>query len=255
MLAMGDKMVKNKKSKDIFRHSEHPYDFVEKGITHFTKYLVKFLVKTSLTPNQITFISFILSLVAALLFSFGRYNYQVIAGILVLFSFYLDYCDGPVARLKNMTSVYGAWFDSITDRVGLYSIIMGITIGIYVQTHNTLSWIVGMLTISVYAISDFFYTGHQYWSSITQKLFKKNKINTQSILKKLYNFSREYLGNGSRILLICVASFIPIQFRSFLGNLNVMFMVLLFIILTISAQLLGSFVVCFKNRFESKKDE
>ena len=81
-----------------------------------SKIFTKSLVKTSLTPNQISFLTFLLSLVAAALIFFEDYLFLALGGVLVQISSIADGSDGEVARLKFQVSEFGGWFDAVLDR-------------------------------------------------------------------------------------------------------------------------------------------
>jgi len=97
-------------------------------------------IRTPITPNQITFLSFASIIAASILFSFGRYEYILIGGVFVWLSIILDLVDGEVARIKNKVSTFGKWFDGTLDRVGDTMVLAGMSIGVYVQ--NPSVWIV-----------------------------------------------------------------------------------------------------------------
>ena len=107
----------------------------------------KVLVDTEVTPNTISFLSFVISLISATLFSIGSYTGVFLGGVLVQFSSILDGCDGEVARLKFQGSEYGAWFDSVLDRYADAVIILGLTYGWWRFDVGYLVWIVGYLAL------------------------------------------------------------------------------------------------------------
>ena len=90
----------------------------------FSRPLAKFLARTPLTPNQISFLSFIAALGALSLFLTGH---NVWAGIVVQISSVLDGVDGDLARIKNMKSSFGGFFDAILDRYSDFAILGGLT--------------------------------------------------------------------------------------------------------------------------------
>ena len=90
----------------------------------FSRPLAKFLARTPLTPNQISFLSFIAALGALSLFLTGH---NVWAGIVVQTSSVLDGVDGDLARIKNMKSSFGGFFDAILDRYSDFAILGGLT--------------------------------------------------------------------------------------------------------------------------------
>ncbi|HVA31594.1 MAG TPA: CDP-alcohol phosphatidyltransferase family protein [Gaiellaceae bacterium] len=79
------------------------------------------LARTRVTPNALTVSGVTLCLVAAVLVPFENRDrllyYWLGAGIFVLGSI-LDILDGALARVGGRSSVFGAFLDSTTDRVG-----------------------------------------------------------------------------------------------------------------------------------------
>lgn len=84
---------------------------------------------TELTPNQITAVSSVLRLVSAICF-LGGSHWGVVAGALCYYLAYVADCvDGPVARLKGKTSVFGRYFDHLSDLVGDIMILAALGFG------------------------------------------------------------------------------------------------------------------------------
>ena len=83
----------------------------------------------SITPNQVSLLSFIIGISGASLFFLGEYFYLILGGILVQIHSIIDGCDGEVARLKLRETKYGAWFDAVLDRYVDAGIILGLTYG------------------------------------------------------------------------------------------------------------------------------
>ena len=79
--------------------------------------LTRLLVRTPLTPNQVTVLSFLVILPGAYLLSTGERIALIGAGLLIQLSFTLDCCDGELARLRGLSSPYGAWLDGLFDRI------------------------------------------------------------------------------------------------------------------------------------------
>ena len=84
-------------------------------IRHLSCRLTPILLKTFLTPNQITLLSLLCGLLCAGCFSLGAHNLEVIGAFFLVASYTLDNCDGEVARIKNMSSEFGAKFDDMVD--------------------------------------------------------------------------------------------------------------------------------------------
>ena len=130
------------------------------------------LLKTNITPNQISLISFIIGLFGALFFSNGDYFSLVIGGILVHLSSIIDGCDGEVARLKLVESKYGGWFDAVLDRYLDAIIIFGMVYGHWILHNDINIWIIGFIALMGSFINS--YTADKY-----DAIFRKeiNKIN------------------------------------------------------------------------------
>jgi len=72
-------------------------------------------MRTPITPNQITALSLVFGLAAGVACLYGSYA-SLLTGAFFLFGGYvLDNCDGEIARLKNMRSVFGMRFDTFVD--------------------------------------------------------------------------------------------------------------------------------------------
>ncbi|MDO7745100.1 MAG: DUF4833 domain-containing protein [Pedobacter sp.] len=102
---------------------------------------VKGLIKIGLTPNAVTTIGLILNIGVAVIFIFGAektnrgdLSFVGWAGALVLFAGLFDMLDGQVARLGNMSSTFGALYDSVLDRYS--ELVMFLGICYYLVSHH-----------------------------------------------------------------------------------------------------------------------
>lgn len=107
----------------------------------------KFLVKTSLKPNTVSFISFFVSLLSAFFFSAGNYLYVLAGGMLAQFSSVIDGCDGEVARLTFQKTEYGAWFDAVLDRYADGLIVLGMMYGWWRLHGGWEIWVIGFIAV------------------------------------------------------------------------------------------------------------
>jgi len=103
------------------------------GIYKVINPLVKVLIKAGLTPNMVTTIGLILNIGVAIIFISGAeegrrgdLSYVGWAGALILFAGLFDMLDGQVARLGNMSSPFGALYDSVLDRYSELILFLGI---------------------------------------------------------------------------------------------------------------------------------
>jgi len=103
---------------------------------------------TLITPNQISGITFGVTLVSATLFCFGSRVLSIIAGLLAQFASVADGCDGEVARLRNMSTPYGAWLDAVLDRLADALLIGGMAYGAWRSSGDWWVWSVGFLALA-----------------------------------------------------------------------------------------------------------
>jgi len=107
----------------------------------------KYLVNFDITPNQISFVSFLLSVLAAGLFAMGNYWLLALGGIIAQFASIIDGSDGEVARLKYLSSDYGGWFDAVLDRYADAFLLFGLTWYVYSQDLSQWALVIGFVAI------------------------------------------------------------------------------------------------------------
>ncbi len=122
----------------------------------------KLLLKTGITPNQISILSTVIGLVGASFFFSGEYFYLILGGILIHIHSIVDGCDGEVARLKLRQTKYGGWLDSVLDRYVDAAIIFGLVYGYWSITGDTTIWIIGFFFLFVRYLN--IYTSDKYVS-------------------------------------------------------------------------------------------
>ena len=76
--------------------------------------IARYISRTRLSPNVITWIGLILVLLNCLFYIYHKNNFYF--GILLAVSFSFDALDGAVARVTNNKSHYGGYLDAINDR-------------------------------------------------------------------------------------------------------------------------------------------
>lgn len=116
-------------------------DRLQKGIYKIIDPVVNGLIKLGLTPNAVTTIGLMLNIGVAIIFiqgaergNRGDLRYVGWAGALVLFAGLFDMLDGQVARVGNMSSAFGALFDSVLDRYSEFVMFLGICY--YLVSHH-----------------------------------------------------------------------------------------------------------------------
>lgn len=97
-------------------------DFLQKIIYVIINPVIKGMIKIGFTPNLVTTTGFVLNLVAAGMFLYAANEFTDSTAIVgwsggvILFAGLFDMMDGRLARMGNMSSKFGALWDSTLDR-------------------------------------------------------------------------------------------------------------------------------------------
>jgi CDP-diacylglycerol--glycerol-3-phosphate 3-phosphatidyltransferase len=109
------------------------WEILKKSAYNLLDPIVGFFAKIGLTPNGITVIGFIITIIAAGILVFGAElgqrndpKYITLFGITLLLAGVFDMLDGHLARKTGKMSVFGAFFDSIIDRYSEMVMFFGI---------------------------------------------------------------------------------------------------------------------------------
>jgi len=148
-------------------------------IRKISGFISGFLLRTPVTPNQVTIISLILGIISGVFFSFGEYTYTITACLFYFLSTVFDQCDGEVARLKQMKTEFGWKLDIIVDAIVNTVIVIGITIAVYMKMGSVLVIITGFLAMTGITITLLLTT---YFSHDSKK-----NIGIKKMLDKLNN--------------------------------------------------------------------
>ncbi len=103
--------------------------------------LIQLFIKIGITPNMVTTFGLILNIVAAIIFIVGaeiaerdELEYVGWGGFTILIAGLFDMMDGRLARLGNMSSTFGALYDSVLDRYS--ELVMFLGICYYLISHD-----------------------------------------------------------------------------------------------------------------------
>ncbi|MBA3542046.1 MAG: CDP-alcohol phosphatidyltransferase family protein, partial [Deltaproteobacteria bacterium] len=77
--------------------------------------LTRLLAWTPITPNQISYLVGVLVVLGCWLTAHASPNMAIAGTVTLLVASYVDCCDGEIARVKLLSSKYGAWIDTIID--------------------------------------------------------------------------------------------------------------------------------------------
>lgn len=179
--------------------------FYRKLSTYFTY----FLVKTSLTPNHISVLSLLFALVGAGFFAYGTFQGFFIGNLLVQVGMILDYSDGQVARLKKLGTKRGAWFDVVLGMIQNNVLILGMMVGLYIQTHSLVPLFIGFWTLFAWNMTCFVHLN----AMIFFPNLELKKTTTATKVKKMFFVKPQYLSIGSDVY------FVVLGFSSLVGLL------------------------------------
>lgn len=130
--------------------------------------ITRHLLRTGITPNYVSFFSFILATLGAFFFFLGGYVNLVIGAILAQVSSVIDGCDGEIARLKFWATEFGGWFDAVLDRYADAFLLFGLTYYVYFANRNFLALFIGFLAIIGAFMNS--YTADKYDGLMKRKL-------------------------------------------------------------------------------------
>jgi len=115
--------------------------------------VVKPLVNTSVTPNQLTTVRLASGITAAAVIASGFEGWREIGAAVFVLSVLLDRADGDLARLTGKTSASGHRYDMIADAVCNALVLVGLGVGLRTGGYGLLAVLMGFLAgLSVAAI-------------------------------------------------------------------------------------------------------
>lgn len=79
--------------------------------------LTRLLVWTPITPNQVSYLVAAIVAVGCWLTAQADVDLVIAGTAVVLAASYLDCCDGEIARVKLLSSRFGAWIDTVVDEL------------------------------------------------------------------------------------------------------------------------------------------
>lgn len=118
---------------------------------------------TRITPNGLTYISFLIGLLGAFFFTLGEYVYFILGGVLIQISSIVDGADGMLARARDICSEYGSYLDLFFDRIIDFSLFACIGVGAGVYYRDSTLMFLGVLFAGLYVLQvNLFYLTRRY---------------------------------------------------------------------------------------------
>jgi phosphatidylglycerophosphate synthase len=103
---------------------------IEPWDARLARMLVRPLVDTPVTPNQITSASLLLAVLAAWLFADGGRAQANWAAALFMMARFIDHMDGALARMAGKTSAFGHWYDYLVGGGSYALLFLSLGIGL-----------------------------------------------------------------------------------------------------------------------------
>jgi len=103
------------------------------------------MAKVGITPNQLTIVGLLITLLSAYEFYLGN---QIIAGIILIFGSFVDALDGSLARLTGRVTRFGGFLDSTLDRLSDSAVLFGIALGELVDWRVAFLALIGSYMVS-----------------------------------------------------------------------------------------------------------
>jgi hypothetical protein len=227
------KIIKNPTVDEVF------YNYFTKYIS---AYLTKYIFKTKLTPNFISWIMLLCGLCAVYFLSLDNSISILISGILFVVHNILDTLDGDLARIRSQTSKMGKFIDQITHAVVNPSIFFALYFRFSEHSNYSIFFIIcGFAFLAdMYLKKNFeILTNNKYSFSISKSKNKTNKIFKVKFLKIINDIFFSVIGFFHILILVFFVELLISNFIStlylilFAAVVPIKFLIRLFIMLRI----------------------
>ena len=140
------------------------------------RWVVRLLYSTSITPNQITFLSLFFGLASAGFYVSGIPDALVWGAIFLYGKVFLDNVDGNLARVRGTTSRFGRFLDSLADFLVTVLVYIAVTVYLVRATGMQEYWILGLLGLLVCFMQSTFFVFYlvNYTSQVGS--YDKNRV-------------------------------------------------------------------------------
>ena len=118
-----------------------PYD------QRLARWLAPTFARLGFTPNQITTLSLLLALLAAILFALGEAVYAHWGAGLFVLARLLDHFDGELARLSGRSSRFGYYYDYAVGTISYGAIFAAIALHLSLGPLGLWAWALGALSV------------------------------------------------------------------------------------------------------------
>lgn len=147
------------------------------GLWYFPNpWVVRMLYPTPITPNQITFLSFIFGLLSAGFYVSGRSDALLWGALFLYGKVFLDNVDGNLSRVRGTSSRFGRFLDSLTDFAITVLVYIAISFYLVQTTGDAKFWFLGLFGLLVCFMQSTFFVF--YLVSYTSRVgsYDKNRV-------------------------------------------------------------------------------
>ena len=109
-----------------------------------------------ITPNWVTTGSLFTCIIAGAFISTGLPIFLIVGAMLIQLVFVLDCLDGQLARYREQSSNFGAWYDRVTDRIKDFLIYFSIALGHFKIYEDWKIWPLGMISLFFVYLFDYY---------------------------------------------------------------------------------------------------
>ena len=102
--------------------------------------LVKSIIRTNITPNQLTISAIVMGIISGCFYSQGTQAYFIVGGLFYLLFNVFDCGDGQLARLKKNGTHTGRIIDGIADYIAVTAVFIGVGIGFASKSETPVFW-------------------------------------------------------------------------------------------------------------------
>ena len=106
------------------------YSKIQRWMHYLMLYVTRPLLRTNITPNQITAFWLILQLIGSGMMIFGVYWMNVLGVVLYTIAMLVDYVDGQIARIKKISTYKGIYLEELGIYFGSPIFFLCLSIGV-----------------------------------------------------------------------------------------------------------------------------
>lgn len=118
-------------------------------VSTYSRYWARWAARRGFTPDQVTVVSMLLGVVAAVGFAWGTTPGALLGAVALQVAFTLDCVDGQLARYTRRFTLHGAWLDSVFDRAKEYVVYAGLAIGGIRAGDDATLWALAAATLAL----------------------------------------------------------------------------------------------------------